>query len=253
MAAALSLNHAEVTAANVASLLDDELTSDVTFLISDKADVEAGGGSHHVTIRRMDADVGTGKAPRALAVVLDADFDDRIGGDGGGSMHSGSHTVLTAGRASRRRAAVAGGYAAAMRADAASDQSFQPPTFEFKGHRCIFAAASKFFRELLYRPTNLAASGDPRLRLPAAVTPRAFAAVRSYVYTGKTTVEIGNAVEVVAAAAVLGLDEMLREAVACVGCVPLAVSLFLCRLSVSPSLRLHSKSRCSLAIHVTVI
>lgn len=215
MAGALSLNHASVSAANVASLLDDDLTSDVTFVISDKADVDARGGSHHVTIRRMDADVGTGKAPRALAVILDADFDDRIGGDGG-SMHSGSHTVLTAGRASRRRAAVAGDYAAAMRADAASDQSFQPPTFEFKGHRCIFAAASKFFRELLYKPKTLAASGDPRTRLPAAVTPRAFAAVRSYVYTGKTTVEIGNAVEVVAAAAVLGLDEMLREVIACV-------------------------------------
>eukprot|EP01043_Picozoa_sp_COSAG02_P097246 COSAG02_NODE_33483_length_499_cov_0.980000_1_plen_100_part_10 len=81
---------------------------------------------------RALASTGTGKAPRALAVVLDADFDADV--ERGGSIRSGQ-TVLTAGRASRRAAAVAGEYAAAMRADAASDQSFQPPSFEFKGHR----------------------------------------------------------------------------------------------------------------------
>ncbi len=245
MAAALSLNHGPWMAANVAALLDDELTSDVTFVVSDKADVGARGGSQHSLIRRVDADVGaskesqtrlcrrrlalppstrhalmmvalastgTGKAPRALAVVLDADFDDGYAGDGGGSVRSGQ-TALTAGRASRRAAAVAGDYAAAMRADAASDQSFQPPTFEFKGHRCLFAGVSSFFRELLYRPTTLAASGEPRVQLSPAVTPGAFTAVRSYIYTGKVLIEIGNAVEIVAAAAVLRLDDLLRDTI----------------------------------------
>jgi hypothetical protein len=142
--------------------------------------------------------------------VLDADFD--TDGDGGGSIRSGQ-TVLTAGRASRRAAAVAGEYAAAMRADAASDQSFSAPTFEFKGHRCLFAAASRHFRELLYRPTTLAASGDPRIQLSPAVTPGAFTAVRSYIYTGKAMIEMCNAVEIVAAAAVLGLNDLMHEAV----------------------------------------
>ena len=147
--------------------------------------------------------------------MLDADFDARTGGEdeGGGSMHSGSHTVLTAGRASRRAAAVAGDYAAAMRADAASDQSLQPPTFEFKGHRCLFAATSRFFRELLYRPTALAASGNPRVQLSAAVTPGAFTVVRAYIYTGQVTLDIGNAVEVVAAAAVFELEDLLSAAI----------------------------------------
>lgn len=58
MSASLTLNHGSWTAANVAALLDDELTSDVTFVISDKADVHARGGSQHSLIRRVDADVG---------------------------------------------------------------------------------------------------------------------------------------------------------------------------------------------------
>ena len=136
---------------------------------------------------------GTGKAGRSPAVVLDADFsaEEGDGGDGD-SMQSATHTVLTAGRASRRAAAVAGDYAAAMRADATLGQSLQVPTFEFKGHRCIFAAASEFFRERLYRPTSLTSSGraEPRVTLSPAVTVDAFAAVRSYIYTGQVVVTI---------------------------------------------------------------
>jgi hypothetical protein len=159
---------------------------------------------------------GTGKAGRSPAVVLDADFsaEEGDGGDGD-SMQSATHTVLTAGRASRRAAAVAGDYAAAMRADATLGQSLQVPTFEFKGHRCIFAAASEFFRERLYRPTSLTSSGraEPRVTLSPAVTVDAFAAVRSYIYTGQVVVTIDDAVEVIAASALFGLDDLLREVI----------------------------------------
>jgi hypothetical protein len=127
---------------------------------------------------------------------LEADFgggDDAPGGDG-----ASTHTVLTAGRASRRAAAVAGDYAAAMRADAALGQSFAAPTFEFKGHRCLFAAASDFFRQALYQPTTLSASGRhaSKVHLSPAVSVDAFAAVRSYIYTGQAVVTIDDAVEV---------------------------------------------------------
>ena len=65
----------------------------------------------------------------------------------GSEIYSWQLTVLTIGHASRRAATVAGDYAAAMRADAALGQSLQVPTSEFKGHRCIFAAASEFLWE----------------------------------------------------------------------------------------------------------
>ena len=94
-------------------------------------------------------------------------------------------------------------------------QSFAPPTFEFKAHRALFAAASDFFRERLYRPTALAASGkwEASVKLSPAVTASAFASIRQYVYTGQLTVTMDDAVELVAACAVCGLEELLRAVV----------------------------------------
>ena len=212
MAAELRVNHAQATAAGVAKLMDDDLTSDVTFIVTEE--IGDAAGSQDTTLQRSTADVGTGKAGRSPAVVLDADFGDEAeSGYGGGS--AASQTALTAGRATRRAAAVAGDYAAAMRADAALGQSFAPPTFEFKAHRALFAAASDFFRERLYRPTALAASGkwEASVKLSPAVTASAFASIRQYVYTGQLTVTMDDAVELVAACAVCGLEELLRAVV----------------------------------------
>lgn len=155
-----------------------------------------------------------GKAPRSLTADLDQ-FDDRVD-EGGGSMHSGSQSVLTQRRASRRANAVAGDYASAMRADAAIDDSFQSAKpLEVKGHRCLFAAASPVFRKLLYDQTTFRVSGHgARVQLSPAVTPAGFTVVRDYIYKGTATLQIDSAVEVAAAAAVLGLENLLRETVA---------------------------------------
>ena len=74
MAAELRINHTNRTARNVASLLDDDLTSDVVFVISEEVGADTRGSSHATTLQRLDADVGTGKAGRSPAVVLEADF-----------------------------------------------------------------------------------------------------------------------------------------------------------------------------------
>ena len=81
--------------------MDDDLTSDVTFIVTEE--IGDAAGSQDTTLQRSTADVGTGKAGRSPAVVLDADFGDEAeSGYGGGS--AASQTALTAGRATRRAA-----------------------------------------------------------------------------------------------------------------------------------------------------
>ena len=97
MAAALSVKHGTWAAANVASLLDDELTADVTFVISDKsADVR--GSIKNSLIRRVDADVGASKpfvaCSRCRLISLHA--------AGAGEHRHGQGTACASGSAGRR-------------------------------------------------------------------------------------------------------------------------------------------------------
>ena len=58
MAAELRINHTNRAAANVASLLDDDLTSDVVFVISEEVGADTRGSSHATTLQRLDTDIG---------------------------------------------------------------------------------------------------------------------------------------------------------------------------------------------------
>ena len=57
-AAELRINHASRTAANVAAMLDDDLTSDVIFVIADEIGADVRGSSQQTTLQRVDVDVG---------------------------------------------------------------------------------------------------------------------------------------------------------------------------------------------------
>jgi hypothetical protein len=197
----LRVDHTSAHFAGIAALIDDAQTADVTFVV-----VSCPAAS---TIDRSDVDVGAGRGARTASVVLEADFLQTPVAAVGGS--DGATSVLTGNRAARRANSVAGGYAAAVRADGALSRATQPVELDFVGHRAIFAAASDYFRRTLYTPTAMAGSGrsDMRVQLPTAVTAFAFQAVRQYVYSGQCTIDAQSTVELLAAAAVCELESLL--------------------------------------------
>ena len=79
-------------------------------------------------------------------------------------------------------------------------------------HRCLLAARSSYFRQLLFQAAAL--RNQPtgrRIELPSAVTAVAFGAIREYIYTGRCVVTTDNMVELVAACCVCELPELLEE------------------------------------------
>jgi hypothetical protein len=102
MAAALSVKHGAWAAANVASLLDDELTADVTFVISDKSDVQARGSIQNSLIRRVDADVGASKESHKPFVACSRCRLVSLHAPGAGEHRHWQGTACASGSAGRR-------------------------------------------------------------------------------------------------------------------------------------------------------
>ena len=177
----LQIDHSAPHFARVAALIDDELTADVTFVVTSEA---SSAPDVSTVLQRDDTDTGQGEPVRTPAVVLDADF----GADASqhGSQNSSAPPVVTAGRASRRTAAVSGDYSRAIRADGSLDRALAPATTEFRVHRAIFAAASNFFRDILFKQSAMAGGArlSSRVSLPPAITPAAFRQLRHYIYSG---------------------------------------------------------------------